>query len=184
MREVHEEMRSELLDPALNEELRDWYKSRLDHDSEQEMIESIFEQDGVYCGEAHEWNRGFLPVVMPSFAQGIPLHLDPKYCRADEESAFALRHPLSIEAQHAQRDYFSGAQQAVTAAWPMDALPDRSRMRAMWQTLAHFKNDGVLVDGWNDHRRMGVAHGPEMAEIFSGYSDRYAARLAQHQQQR
>lgn len=34
-------------------------------------------------------------------------------------------------------------------------------MPQMWETFTHLKAEGKLFDGWNDEKRMRVAHGLE-----------------------
>lgn len=79
--------------------------------------------------------------------------------------------------QNTQKEYFAKAISEVQLAWPKDQWPKRNILPNMWKALRALKEEGVLVDGWNDKARVDLVFCDEPTDKFSSISHAYAERI-------
>lgn len=158
-------------------------------DAETNLLQNLLIARKLDCHEADKWNRGYIKGDFGKpFCKGFPLHLDPKYISElpakyylpddDEEISPCLK--ILHERAQTQDRYFSDIKYDVLEAWAKDAMPNPSKMKALWPKLVRYKADGVLATGWTDIDEIAKTFYPDDPTISLEPSAKYALHIKKH----
>lgn len=99
-------------------------------------------------------NVGLFPVRLPEFPEGIPIVIDRGAVGAMGVDLVGIHSSLNEGALErvtaAMYAVYNPLRRAFSEALPdVNGPADPTKMKAFWQACAKFKDEGLIVDGWN-----------------------------------